>query len=85
MRRETKRFWEGDDQVRIVNRIFSEQTQRNSPSFDMTKFRLLKNIAENPEILLCELNHFEVLKVYHDGTSWVAESQATIHVDPNSR
>jgi hypothetical protein len=85
MRRETKKFKEGDDQVRIVNRIFSRQTDRNSPTFQLVKIELLRSIAENPEILLCELNPFEVLKVYHDGTSWVAESQATVYTDPNGR
>jgi hypothetical protein len=85
MRRETKKFKEGDDQVRIVNRIFSRQTDRNSPTFQLVKIELLRSIAENPEILLCELNSFEVLKVYHDGTSWVAESQATVYTDPNGR
>ena len=84
MRRDVKKFKEGDDQVRIVNRIFSSPVDRGSPVFQLIKIQLLKSIAETPEILLCELNDFEVMKVYHDGISWVAESQATIYVDPNT-
>lgn len=84
MRRDVKKFKEGDDQVRIVNRIFSRQVERGNPLFQTVKVELLRSIADTPEILLCELNDFEVMRVYHDGNSWVAESQATVYVDPNT-
>lgn len=85
MRRETKRFKEGDDQLRIVNKVYGQQIDRASPSFQAHKHELIRKIAENPEIVLCDLNDFEVLKVYYDGFSWVAESQSTVYTDPNQR
>jgi hypothetical protein len=85
MRRETKRFKEGEDQVRIVNKVYGQQIDRASTNFQAHKHELIKKIAENPEIALCDLNDFEVLKVYYDGFSWVAESQATVYANPYAR
>jgi hypothetical protein len=82
MRRETKRFKEGEEQVRIVNRVHGEPVDRLSPAFQAYKHDLVRRIADNPEITRCELNDFEVLKVYHDGNNWVAESQAVVYSNP---
>lgn len=79
MRRETKRFDEGDGVYRIVNRVYSDPVSPSSPNLHMAAGEFFKMLADSQDILRCELNNYETLKIYHDGNSWIAESQAKVY------
>lgn len=78
MRRDIKRFDEGDGVFRVVNRIYSDPIDRNSPNMQRAAAEFLKMLADSQEILLCDLHQYETLKIYYDGNSWIAESQAKV-------
>lgn len=78
MRRETKRFNQGDGVFKVVNRVFSDPVDRQSTDVHKTKLQFLKILADCQDILRCESAEYETLKIYFDGNCWIAESQAVI-------
>lgn len=42
---------------------------------------LLHNIADQPDLVACGLAPFEVLKIYHDGSRYVAEAEAIVKIE----
>lgn len=79
MRRETKRFNEGDGTFRVVNRVFDDPTPQNSPNLHRAKYDFLTVLAQTQDVLKCGMDEYETLKVYYDGNSWVAETQVRVH------
>jgi hypothetical protein len=80
MKRESKRFLE-EDGYRIVNKVWSDEISGN-PHID--KHMFMKILLDTPEILRCDSQEFDTLRVFQDGNYWVAESQARVY-DPNYR
>lgn len=79
MRRETKRFNEGEGTFRVVNRVFDDPIPPNSATLHRAKYEFLKILAQTQDVLKCGMDEYETLKVYYDGTSWVAETQVRVH------
>ena len=51
MRRETKRFDEGDGVYRVVNRVYSDPISPSSPNLQRVAGEFLKMLADSQDIL----------------------------------
>jgi hypothetical protein len=79
MRLEKKSFDEGDGVFRVVNKVFSDPVEPNNAiHLKQVKFEFLKILADQQDILKCELEDYDTLRIYYDGSCWVAESQAKV-------
>ena len=80
MHRETKRFKEADG-YRVVNRVYSDPVSRISQRLHIAKVEFMRILNDTPEILRCELQEFDTLRIFYDGNQWIAESQANVQQD----
>lgn len=72
----------GDSQIRARVRIEDDECLPTSQYFRMGAYRLLRTIADQPDLTACLLAPFERLTVYHNGKSWVADAEAVVEAPP---
>ncbi len=70
----------GENSRRIRVRLETEECMEGSLSSKQELANLLHSIADMPDLVACELNAFQTLKIYRDGLKWVAESEAIVEV-----
>jgi hypothetical protein len=80
MRREQKRFDEGEGTFRLVNKVFSDPVDQNETlRMRQVKFEFVRILADQQDLLKCGMEEYDTLRIYHDGICWIAESQAKVY------
>jgi hypothetical protein len=72
----------GEHQIRYRTRIEDVDSVKGSDDARMRQYQFLSELIGQWQLLACGLQMFESLKVYHNGTCWVAEAEATAD-EPN--
>lgn len=67
-----------DHHWRWKNKIVSDSCVRDGIDGKMILAHLFQTFIEQPQILDCGGQGFAALKIYHDGTRWVVETEAVV-------
>jgi hypothetical protein len=81
MRRTVSEARVGDNQVRYRTRIEDDGSQQNSWEARRKLLDLLGTILQSPDLMNCGFNTPQKLSIYHSGTGWVLEAEATVEVE----
>lgn len=80
MTKTTKNILLGNNNVCVRVILEGEPCEKNTQEYQMYRYELLKQLAENNNLLLCGPSYFEMLRIYHNGRCWVAEAEAISNV-----
>lgn len=72
----------GENRIRYRTRIEDEESAQGSQEARIRQYHFMLELVNNWALLYCGLETFQEIKIYHSGTCWVAEAEAT--VDGNS-
>ena len=67
-----------DSHWRWKNKIVSDPCVKNSIEGKMLLAHMFQTFIDQPQILSCGGESFDALKIYHDGTHWVIETEAVV-------
>jgi hypothetical protein len=65
----------GRQRTRVI--ITSTPCADAGPQAEQMKSWMLMTVASSPDITACGFQSFQKLKMFHDGTAWVIEVEAT--------
>lgn len=84
--RTVKRVVIAPNRVRYKIRLTHDECPKGTHEAMVRQFLFVQWLANNYDLLSCGPSRFETLKVYHDGSSWIAEAEAEVDepTDPQS-
>lgn len=68
----------GEGQIRYRTRLEDEFSEKGSDQAREQQYFFLRQLLDNPTLLDCGLQRFQTLKIFHSGTQWICEAEATI-------
>lgn len=65
-----------DTETRYLTRVFSDPVAENTHEAYQAQFQFLADLGFHRQISLCGDGPFQRMRMFHDGTCWVAEFEA---------
>jgi hypothetical protein len=62
---------------RVVVKYESREAPKGTSLYRAVQREILQTLLDGPGLLDCGLQPFEKLKVFHNGTAWIVELEAT--------
>ena len=84
MKKTTNSVRIGDTGHRVTTRIEDEPSDPSEPTFRYRQYWFFRELAENQALLDCGYEKYQRLTIYHNGSAWVAESEAEIYAEDTS-
>lgn len=69
-----------ESRIRYRTKIEDDDTGIGTEAAAWRQYYLLKELASQQNLLACGYAQFETLKMYHNGSRWVVELEATVGV-----
>lgn len=79
MKRVTADVTVGEGKKKSRVRLTSVPCAPGTVEARVEQYRLLRNVADLPDLTHCGLEPFEKLTMYHDGQAWVIEAEAVVY------
>lgn len=69
------------EKIRYRTRIEDEESPPGSDEARIRQYDFMRSLLGQWTLVTCGMQMFQTLKVYHDGTRWIAEAEATVDTD----